>query len=87
MLLEDTLIPLAVFALLCITTGTLYQKRFVAACDVRTASAVQLFAALAVSAPLALACIGGACLLSIAAALPVILRTTRTEPAVLISES
>ena len=40
-----------------------------------------------VSAPLAAACIAGACLLSIAAALPVILRTTRTEPAVLISES
>jgi drug/metabolite transporter (DMT)-like permease len=47
-------LALAVFALLCITTGTLYQKRFVAACDVRTASAIQLFAALAVSLPLAL---------------------------------
>ena len=47
-------LALAVFALLCITTGTLYQKRFVAACDVRTASAVQLFAALVVSVPLAL---------------------------------
>jgi drug/metabolite transporter (DMT)-like permease len=47
-------LALAVFALLCITTGTLYQKRFVAACDVRTASAVQLLSALAVSVPLAL---------------------------------
>ena len=47
-------LALAVFALLSITTGTLYQKRFVARCDVRTASAIQLFAALAVSLPLAL---------------------------------
>jgi drug/metabolite transporter (DMT)-like permease len=47
-------LALAVFALLCITTGTLYQKRFAAPCDVRTASAVQLFAALAVTLPLAL---------------------------------
>lgn len=45
---------LAVFALLSITIGTLYQKRFVAACDVRTASAIQLSAALIVSLPLAL---------------------------------
>jgi len=45
---------LAIFALLCITTGTLYQKRFVAACDVRTASSIQLAAALIVSLPLAL---------------------------------
>ncbi len=47
-------LALAVFALLSITTGTLYQKRFVAPCDVRTASAIQLFAALAVSLPFAL---------------------------------
>jgi drug/metabolite transporter (DMT)-like permease len=40
--------------LLAITAGTLYQKRFVAACDVRTASAIQLFAALAVTLPLAM---------------------------------
>ena len=46
---------LALFALLCITAGTLYQKRHVAPCDVRTANAVQLMAALAVTAPLALA--------------------------------
>jgi drug/metabolite transporter (DMT)-like permease len=45
---------LAVFALLSITTGTLYQKRYLAPCDVRTASAIQLAAALLVSAPLAL---------------------------------
>jgi len=47
-------LALAVFALLSITTGTLYQKRFLAPCDVRTASTVQLLAALAVSLPLAL---------------------------------
>ena len=45
---------LALFALLCITSGTLYQKRYVAPCDVRTANAVQLLAALAVTVPLAL---------------------------------
>lgn len=44
---------LALFALLSITAGTLYQKRFVAPCDVRTANAVQLAAALLVTAPLA----------------------------------
>jgi drug/metabolite transporter (DMT)-like permease len=43
-----------VFALLSITIGTLYQKRHVEPCDVRTANAVQLLAALAVTAPLAL---------------------------------
>jgi drug/metabolite transporter (DMT)-like permease len=47
-------LALAVLALLSITTGTLYQKRYVTPCDVRTASAVQLFAALVVSLPLAL---------------------------------
>jgi drug/metabolite transporter (DMT)-like permease len=47
-------LTLAVFALLSITIGTLYQKRFVAPCDVRTANTVQLLAALAVSLPLAL---------------------------------
>ena len=44
----------AVFALLAITAGTLYQKRFVQACDVRTANTVQLIAALLVTLPLAL---------------------------------
>ena len=44
---------LAVGALLGITIGTLYQKRFVAPCDVRTASVVQLGAALLVSLPVA----------------------------------
>jgi drug/metabolite transporter (DMT)-like permease len=43
----------AVLALLCITAGTLYQKRFVAPCDVRTANTVQLGAALLVTLPLA----------------------------------
>jgi drug/metabolite transporter (DMT)-like permease len=40
-------------ALLAITTGTLYQKRYVARCDVRTANTVQLLAALGVTLPLA----------------------------------
>ena len=44
----------AVLALIAITVGTLYQKRYVEPCDVRTASLVQLLAALAVSWPLAL---------------------------------
>ena len=46
-------LALAVFALLGITVGTLYQKRFVAPCDVRSASAVQLLAAFLVTLPLA----------------------------------
>ena len=41
-----------VFALLAITAGTLYQKRFVRSVDVRTANLVQLAAALAVTWPL-----------------------------------
>lgn len=41
-------------ALLSITAGTLYQKRFLAPCDVRAASLVQLAAAFAVTLPLAL---------------------------------
>ena len=45
---------LAVLALLSITVGTLYQKHFVAPCDVRSANAVQLLAALVVTLPLAL---------------------------------
>ena len=44
---------LAMLALLCITAGTLYQKRFVEPCDVRTANLLQLLAALAVTLPLA----------------------------------
>jgi drug/metabolite transporter (DMT)-like permease len=47
-------LALAVFALLSITTGTLYQKRFVAPCDVRSANAIQLAAALVVTLPFAL---------------------------------
>ncbi len=45
---------LAVIALMSITAGTLYQKHFVAPCDVRSANAVQLIAALLVTLPLAL---------------------------------
>jgi drug/metabolite transporter (DMT)-like permease len=45
----------AVLALLSITAGTLYQKRFVRPCDVRSANTVQLAAALLVTLPLALA--------------------------------
>jgi drug/metabolite transporter (DMT)-like permease len=47
-------LALAALALVSITVGTLYQKRYVAPCDVRSASAVQLFAALVVTLPLAL---------------------------------
>ena len=43
----------ALAALLAITTGTLYQKRFVKPCDVRTANTVQLMAAAVVTLPLA----------------------------------
>lgn len=45
----------AIVALVAITTGTLYQKRFVAPCDVRSAGAVQMLAAFLVTLPLALA--------------------------------
>lgn len=44
---------LAIMALLSITAGTLYQKRCVAPCDVRSASAVQMAAALLVTWPFA----------------------------------
>jgi drug/metabolite transporter (DMT)-like permease len=44
----------ALVALVSITAGTLYQKRFVAPCDVRTANLVQLLAALVVTLPFAL---------------------------------
>jgi drug/metabolite transporter (DMT)-like permease len=44
----------ALLALLCITSGTLYQKRFVQNCDVRSANTVQLLAAAVVTLPLAL---------------------------------
>lgn len=43
----------AFIALLSITAGTLYQKRFVQPCDVRTANLVQLAAAFAITLPLA----------------------------------
>jgi drug/metabolite transporter (DMT)-like permease len=45
---------LAMLALVSITVGTLYQKRFVKPCDVRTANLVQIGAALLVTLPLAL---------------------------------
>jgi len=44
----------ALVALLSITAGTLYQKRFVQPCDVRTANLVQLAAAFLVTVPVAL---------------------------------
>ena len=44
---------LIVGALFSITIGTLYQKRFVTSCDVRSANTVQLGAALLVTLPLA----------------------------------
>jgi drug/metabolite transporter (DMT)-like permease len=47
-------LSLALLALLSITAGTLYQKRHLKPCDVRTANAVQLLAAFAVTLPLAL---------------------------------
>ena len=47
-------LAMAAVALLGITTGTLYQKRFVGRCDVRSASAVQMMAAFVVCLPLAL---------------------------------
>ncbi len=47
-------LTMIVMALVSITTGTLYQKRFVQACDVRSANAVQLMAAYLVTLPLAL---------------------------------
>lgn len=46
-------LSLAALALLSITVGTLYQKRFVQPCDVRSANTVQLLAALLVTLPLA----------------------------------
>ncbi len=48
-----TTLGFALAALAGITVGTLYQKRFVQSCDVRTANTVQLAAALVVTAPLA----------------------------------
>jgi drug/metabolite transporter (DMT)-like permease len=47
-------LSLAGLALLGITAGTLYQKRFIQPCDVRSANTVQLAAALLVTLPLAL---------------------------------
>jgi drug/metabolite transporter (DMT)-like permease len=47
-------LALCLLALLSITAATLYQKRFVAPCDVRTANMVQLSAAFVVVLPLVL---------------------------------
>jgi drug/metabolite transporter (DMT)-like permease len=47
-------VMLALLALASITAGTLYQKRWVQPCDVRTANTVQLGAAFIVTLPLAL---------------------------------
>ncbi|WHZ12097.1 MAG: Permease of the drug/metabolite transporter (DMT) superfamily [Burkholderiaceae bacterium] len=47
-------LSLALMALFSITAGTLYQKRFVARCDVRSANAIQVGAALLVTLPFAL---------------------------------
>ncbi len=47
-------LALAALALMAITVGTLYQKRHVQACDVRTANTVQLGAAFLITLPLAL---------------------------------
>lgn len=44
---------LALMALLSITAGTLYQKRFLAPCDARSANAIQTAAALLVTLPFA----------------------------------
>ena len=52
--IDGASLALAIGALLSITVGTLYQKRFVAPLDVRSANLVQLVAALAVTLPLAL---------------------------------
>jgi drug/metabolite transporter (DMT)-like permease len=49
-----TTLAMAVAALLSITAGTLYQKRWVQSGDVRSANAVQMMAALLVTLPLAL---------------------------------
>ena len=48
-----TNLSMAIVALLGITIGTLYQKRYVAPCDVRSANAVQMLAALVVTLPFA----------------------------------
>ena len=46
-------LSLGILALFSITAGTLYQKHFLAPTDVRSANAVQIFAALLVSLPFA----------------------------------
>jgi len=48
-----TSVGCALLALLSITAGTLYQKRWVQPCDVRSAGCIQMLAALVVTLPLA----------------------------------
>jgi len=52
--IDASSLALAIGALLSITVGTLYQKRFITPVDVRSANLVQLIAALVVTLPLAL---------------------------------
>lgn len=47
-------LAIVAIGLVSITAGTLYQKRYVAPCDVRTANAIQLGSAFLVTVPLAL---------------------------------
>lgn len=50
---DEAKLALAIGALLGITLGTLYQKRYVEPCDVRSANVIQLMAALLVTLPFA----------------------------------
>ena len=51
--LSTASIALCVFALLCITAGTLYQKRYCAHFDLRTGTAIQFMASIVVVLPFA----------------------------------
>jgi drug/metabolite transporter (DMT)-like permease len=53
--LSGASIALCVFALLCITAGTLYQKRYCAHFDLRTGTAIQFIASAVVVLPFAVA--------------------------------
>ncbi len=52
--MQPLAVLLALFALIAMTIGTLYQKRFAGQCDVRTAQVVQFAASLLVTLPLAI---------------------------------
>ena len=54
MLFRSLTFAVAVFALISITVGTLYQKQHVIGTDVRTANVIQLGAALVVTLPFAI---------------------------------